>query len=71
MVIRDAAFKAVKHVNKPKPFKIEPLIKLDFVSANAGMVELAELVPGTRRVDGRTVFIHFKEFSLRFTGLCL
>ena len=62
MAIRDAAFEAVKHVTKFKPFKINPPIKLDIVFVNTGMAELAELVPGTKRVDGRTVSYTSKNF---------
>lgn len=60
--IRDAAFKAVKHVSKFKPLKIKSPTKLDIVFVNTGMAEIAELVPGTKRVDGRTVSYTSKSF---------
>jgi D-amino peptidase len=62
MAIRDAASKAVKQVKKFKPFKFKTPTKLDIVFVNTGMAELAELVPGSKRVDGRTVSYTSKNF---------
>jgi D-amino peptidase len=62
MAIRDAAFKATKHINSFKPFKIKPPIKLDIVFVNTGMADIAEYVPATKRVDGRTVSFTSKDF---------
>jgi len=61
-LIRDAAYKAVKNVNKFKPFRIKPPIKLDVVFFHTGMAELAEFVPGSKRIDGRTVSFTSKDF---------
>jgi D-amino peptidase len=61
-LIRDASFKAVKGVDKFKPFKFKPPIKLDVVFVNTGMAELAEFLPGSKRVDGRTVSYKAKDF---------
>jgi D-amino peptidase len=60
--IRDAAFRAVKHASKFKPFKIKPPIKLDVVFVHTGMAELAEFMPGSKRIDGRKVSFTSKNF---------
>lgn len=62
MAIKDAASRAVKHVNKFKLFKFKAPTKLDIVFVNTGMAELAELAPGTKRIDGRTVSYTSKNF---------
>jgi D-amino peptidase len=62
VAIRDAAFKAIKRVKKFKPFKFKPPIRLDAVFVHTGMAELAEFVPGTKRIDGRTVSFTSKNF---------
>jgi D-amino peptidase len=38
-----------------KPFKIKPPINLKVAFINPGMAEIAELVPGSKRIDGRTL----------------
>jgi D-amino peptidase len=55
MLIKEGASKALKNLKQFKPFKINPPIKLDVEFINTGMTEMAELVPGTKRIDGRTV----------------
>jgi len=61
-MIKEAAFKAIKNVDKFKPFKIKPPIKLDVVFVHTGMAEMAEFVPGTKRIDGRTISYTSKNF---------
>lgn len=53
--IREGAVKALKQTNKLEPFKIRSPINLKVVFINPGMAEVAELVPKSKRLDGRTV----------------
>jgi len=54
-LIKKGAVKALKQINKLKPFKINPPINLKVAFINPGVAEIAVLVPGSKRVDGRTV----------------
>ncbi len=54
-LIKRGAVKALKQVDGLKPFKIKPPINLKVVFINPGMAEVAEWVPRSKRVDGRTV----------------
>jgi len=54
-LIKKGAVKALKQINKLKPFKINPPINLKVAFINPRMAEIAVLVPGSKRVDGRTV----------------
>jgi len=54
-LIKEGATNALKRLNEFKPFKIKPPIELDIVFIHTGMSEMAELVPGAKRVDGRTL----------------
>ncbi len=53
--IKDGAIKALGLIDRLKPFRIKPPISLKAVFINPGMAEVAELVPGSKRVDGRTL----------------
>ncbi len=54
-LIKKGAIKALKQVDKLKPFKIKPPINLKVTFINPGMAEMAGIVPGSKRVHGRTV----------------
>lgn len=60
-LIKKGAIKALRKIDKLKPFKIEPPINLKVAFINPGMAEMAELVPGSKRVDGRTVSFSSKD----------
>ncbi|HUV98081.1 MAG TPA: M55 family metallopeptidase [Candidatus Paceibacterota bacterium] len=54
-LIKNGAAKALEQADKVKPFKIKPPINLKVAFINPGMAEVAELVPGSKRIDGRTL----------------
>ena len=60
-LMKKSAVKALRKVDKLKPFKIKPPINLTVFFVNTGMAEIAELVPGTKRIDGRTVSFSSKD----------
>lgn len=60
-LIKKGAIKALKNIANLKPFKIKPPIKLKVIFINPGMAEMAELVPRSKRVDGRTVSFSSKD----------
>ncbi len=53
--IRKGLVEALKKVDKFKSFKIKPPINLKVSFVNTGMADITELLPGTRRVDGRAI----------------
>lgn len=61
LLIRRGAFKAIKQVDRLKPFSIKPPINLKVAFINSGMAEMAELVPSSKRVNGRTVAFSSKD----------
>ena len=54
-LIKNGAAKALKQADKVKPFKIKPPINLKVAFINPGMAEVAELIPSSKRIDGRTL----------------
>ncbi|MFP3985253.1 MAG: M55 family metallopeptidase [Candidatus Bathyarchaeia archaeon] len=54
-LIKEGAMKALKNLKEFEPFKINSPIDLKVAFINPGMAELAELVPGSKRADGRTI----------------
>jgi len=60
-IIKQGSIRALKRVDKLKPFKIKPPINFEVVFINPGMAEVAELVPGAKRVDSRTVSFTSKD----------
>jgi len=68
-LIREGAVKALKRLDEFKPFRIEPPISLDVTFIHTGMTEMAELVPGTKRVDGRTVSFSSNDYLQAFKAL--
>jgi D-amino peptidase len=69
MLIKEGALNALKNLKQFKPFKINPPIKLEIAFINTGMTEMAELVPGTRRIDGRTVSFISNDYLEAFKAL--
>ena len=59
-LIKKGAVRALKRVDNFKPFKMKPPINLKITFINTGMAEIAELVPKTKRIDGRTVSYNSK-----------
>lgn len=58
-MIRDAAMRAVQKATVTRPFVVPPPITLTVGFQQSVHAELAELIPGSRRLDGRTVeFTH-------------
>lgn len=54
-LIKAGAKKALQKVKTFKPFAIEPPINVETIFINAGMADMAEMIPGAKRKDGRTV----------------
>jgi len=69
MLIKDGASKALTNIKRFKPFKINAPIKLDVAFVNTGMTEMAELLPGAKRVNGRTVSLVSDDYLQAFKAL--
>jgi len=69
MLIKEGALNALKNLKRFKPFKINPPIKLEVTFINTGMTEMAELVPGTKRLDGKTVTFVSDDYVEAFKAL--
>jgi D-amino peptidase len=55
--IRHGVVRALRR--KHQPFVVQPPITLEVMFAGTGMADMAELVPGATRVDGRTLrYVH-------------
>jgi len=52
-LIREAAAKALSR--KSRPFRLEPPVTLRVAFINSAHADMAELIPGSRRLDARTV----------------
>jgi len=68
-LIKEGALKALRSMRKFKPFRIEPPIKIDVSFINTGMTQMAELLPGARRINGRTVSFTLKDYVEAFKAL--
>jgi len=69
VLIKKGAAKALKSVHKFKPFRIKPPMKIDVFFIHTGMTEMAELLPGTKRIDGRTVSFVSEDYLEAFKAL--
>lgn len=69
MLIKDGASRALKNLKQFKPFKVSPPIRLEVALINTGMTEMAELVPGVKRIDGRTVSFVSGDYLEAFKAL--
>lgn len=54
-LIREAAVRAVRRRGEFKPFKIKPPVKVEIDLLKSSMADRAELIPGARRTNGRSV----------------
>lgn len=54
-VVRQAARRAVEGRSRFRPFRMDPPYRLRMRFLNAGMADGAELLPGSRRIDGTSV----------------
>jgi len=68
-LIKRGAARALKSVHEFKPFMIEPPIKIDVSFIHTGMTEMAELLPGARRINGRTVSFVSDDYLEAFKAL--
>jgi len=68
-LIKEGAVRALKRLDEFKPFRIEPPIRIDVAFIHTGMTEMAELIPGTERVDGRTVSFLSDDYLEAFKAL--
>jgi len=55
MLIKQGAINALSRLKEFKPFTVSPPIKLEVRFIHTGMTEMAEQLPGSKRIDGRTV----------------
>jgi len=69
MLIKEGTAKALKNLKQFKPLRINPPIKLEIAFVNTGMTEMAELVPGAKRLDGRTVSFVSNDYLEAFKAL--
>jgi len=54
-LIKKAAARTLKKIDKFAPFKLKPPITLEIDFVNAGMTEMAMIIPGVKQVASRTV----------------
>jgi len=69
LLIKEGASKALKNMKRFKPFKINAPIKVNVTFINTGMTEMAELLPGAKRVNGRTVSFASDDYLKAFKAL--
>ncbi len=67
--IRAAARRAVKNARKVKPCRVDPPYALRLAFLNSGMADHAELMPGVKRVDGRTVEFETRDIHELFRAM--
>lgn len=68
-LIKEKAFKALSRLGSFKPFIINPPIELEVSFIHTGMIEMAELLPGVRRMDGRSLSITLSDYLEAFKAL--
>jgi len=68
-LIKKGATKALKNIRKFKPFRIKPPIKIDISFINTGMTEMAELLPGAKRINGRMVSFVSEDYLNAYKAL--
>ncbi|MEM3785624.1 MAG: M55 family metallopeptidase, partial [Candidatus Bathyarchaeia archaeon] len=54
-LIKESAAKALKNLSKFEPYKINPPITFEIDFVDAGMTDMAMLIPGVKRTASRTV----------------
>jgi len=68
-LIKQGASGALKNINRFKPFKVKAPIKIDVTFIHTGMTEMAELLPGAKRVNGRTILFISDDYLQAFKAL--
>jgi len=68
-LIKKGAIKALKNRSKFKPFKVKPPIIINVSFIHTGMTEMAELLPGAKRINGRTVSYQSENYLDAFKAL--
>jgi len=68
-LIEKGATRAIKNISKFKPYRIKPPIKMDVSFIHTGMTEMAELLPGAKRINGRTVSFFSDNYLEAFKAL--
>ena len=68
-LIKEGASKALRRLNDFKPFKVDSPVKLEVVFIHTGMADMAELIPGAERMDGRTLVFTSNDFITAFKAL--
>ncbi len=68
-LIKEGSSKALKNLRKFKAFRIRPPIKVDVTFVHTGMTGMAELLPGAKRVNGRTVSFATNDYLEAFKAL--
>ncbi len=69
LLIKESATRAVKGINVFKPFRIEAPIRLEVAFVHTGMIEMAELLPGAKRINGRKVSFVSDDYGEVFKAL--
>ncbi len=69
LLIKEGATRAVKAINVFKPFRIEAPIRLEVAFVHTGMIEMAELLPGAKRINGRKVSFFSDDYGEVFKAL--
>ncbi len=54
-MIREGAKRAIDRKNEFKPFLVEKPIRIEVGFIQSGMADMAEIVPGSKRIDDRTI----------------
>jgi len=68
-LIKKGATKALKNVKRFKPFSVKPPVKTEVSFIHTGMTEMAELLPGAKRINGRTVSFVSDDYFEAFKAL--
>jgi len=68
-LIKKGVTRALKNVHKFKPFRVKPPIKIEVSFIHTGMTEMAELLPGAKRINGRTVSFVSNDYLEAFKAI--
>ncbi|UCE43648.1 MAG: M55 family metallopeptidase [Candidatus Bathyarchaeota archaeon] len=68
-LIKEGAARAIKRVEDFTPFIINPPINLEVTFIHTGMTEMAELLPGAKRINGRVVSFVSDDYVEAFKSL--
>lgn len=70
--IREAAMEAVRRRGSVPPFRVTEPCRVDFAFNRPAMADLCGLIPGARRIDGRTIAFDCRtiEDAIRWMSVC-